>query len=219
MGWRLITMSTACSPLAPGPWLSECLKSPHTAVPIEGSSMRRQENGTAKHAKHADGICASQAQHDAFDVEARQSEVDQQTQPQARRFEIVQALRPMNLVERPDRLQLHQDRVLDQQVHGIFANHDAVIPNGHSMLLRDGKPSLPQLMRQCVFINLLQEPHPQRALNRQSAADDPPGQPVHLALNLRVLSVCGSIFLSYCRHRLAKSLTLPPRLGPRVPAL
>jgi hypothetical protein len=34
---------------------------------------------------------------------------------------IVQALRTMNLVERSDRLQLHQDGVLDQQVHGIFA--------------------------------------------------------------------------------------------------
>jgi hypothetical protein len=52
-----------------------------------GSAQRglsgREENGTAKHAKHAKGGGALQVQDDAFDLKARLAEVEQQAEMQA----------------------------------------------------------------------------------------------------------------------------------------
>jgi hypothetical protein len=46
----------------------------------------REENGTANHAEHAKGGGALQAQDDAFDLQTRPAEVEQQAEMQARRF-------------------------------------------------------------------------------------------------------------------------------------
>ena len=60
-------------------------------------SVQSQENGTAE---HADGSGASKGQDDAFYFEARLAKVEQQAEMRARGFQIIQPLRPMNLIDR-----------------------------------------------------------------------------------------------------------------------
>jgi hypothetical protein len=83
-----------------------------------GSARRgpsdREENGTAKHAKHANGGGALQVQDDAFDLKARLAEVEQQAEMQACGFQIIQGLRAMNLVDRPGHLQSDEDDMFDE---------------------------------------------------------------------------------------------------------
>ena len=50
---------------------------------------------------------------DAFDVQARLAEVEQQAKMQACGFQIIQALRSMDLVDRPGGLQFDEDDVFD----------------------------------------------------------------------------------------------------------
>jgi hypothetical protein len=83
-----------------------------------GSAQRglsdREENGTAKHAKHAKGGGALQVEDNAVDLKARFAEVEQQAKMQVRGFQIIQALRPMNLVDRLGHLQFDEDDVVDE---------------------------------------------------------------------------------------------------------
>ena len=83
-----------------------------------GSAQRglsdRKENGTANHAEHAKGGGALQGQDDAFDLKARLAEVEQQAEMQACGFQIIQALRAMNLVDRLGYLQFDEDDVFDE---------------------------------------------------------------------------------------------------------
>ena len=55
-----------------------------------------------------------QGQDDAFDLKARLAEVEQQAEMQACGFQIVQALREMNLVNRLGYLQFDEDDVFDE---------------------------------------------------------------------------------------------------------
>jgi hypothetical protein len=83
-----------------------------------GSAQRgpsdRDENGTANHAEHAKGGGALQGQDDAFDLKARLAKVEQQAEMQVCGFQIVQALREMNLVDRLGYLQFDEDDVFDE---------------------------------------------------------------------------------------------------------
>jgi len=76
---------------------------------------------------------------------------------QACGFQIIQALRVMNLIDRPRDLQFDEDDVFDEQVDSIFPDHDPIVSNDHGMLLRDGEAGLAELVHQCVFIDLLKE--------------------------------------------------------------
>ena len=80
-----------------------------------GSARRgpsgREENGTAKHAK---GGGALQVEDNAVDLKARFAEVEQQAKMQVRGFQIIQALRPMKLVDRLGHLQFDEDDVVDE---------------------------------------------------------------------------------------------------------
>ena len=76
---------------------------------------------------------------------------------QACGFQIIQALRVMNLIDRPRDLQFDEDDVFDEQVDSIFSDHDPIVSNDHGMLLRDGEPGLADLVHQCVFIHSLKE--------------------------------------------------------------
>jgi hypothetical protein len=83
-----------------------------------GSARRglsdHKENGTAKHAEHAKGGGALQVQDDAFDLKARLAEVEQQAEMQARGFQIIQALRAMNVVDPLGYFQFDEDDVVDE---------------------------------------------------------------------------------------------------------
>ena len=67
---------------------------------------------------------------------------------QACGFQITQALRTMNLVNCLGYLQFNEDDVFDEQVNSVFPDHDPIVSNDHVMLLRDGEPSLAELVRQ-----------------------------------------------------------------------
>jgi hypothetical protein len=62
----------------------------------------------------------------------------------------------MNLVDRLGYLQFDEDDVFDEQVNGIFPDHDSVVSNGHRMLLRDGKPRLAESRAPMRFHRLSQ---------------------------------------------------------------
>jgi hypothetical protein len=82
--------------------------------------------------------------------------------------------------------------MFDQEVYGIFPDHDPFISNDHGMLLRDGEPGLSELVHQRIFIDFLKETSSQRLEHRQRAANDPFGQevsPVLAGIHLRVLRV------------------------------
>jgi hypothetical protein len=114
--------------------------------PAQCGLSDRKENGTANHAEHANGSDASQGQDDAFDLKARLAEVEHQAEMQARRFQIIQALRAMNLVDCLGYLQFDEDDVFNEQVNSIFPDYDPVVPNDHGMLLRDGEPRLAEFV-------------------------------------------------------------------------
>ena len=94
-----------------------------------------QENGTANHAEHAKGGGALQVQDDAFDLEVWLAEIEQQAEMQARRFQIIQALHPMNLIDPLRRLQFDQNVTFNERVNRIVPDHDPIVSNGHAMLL------------------------------------------------------------------------------------
>jgi hypothetical protein len=83
-----------------------------------------------------------QRQDDAFNLEARPTEVEKQAEVQAGGFQIIQALRAMNLVDRFHRFQFDDDDARDKQINGIFTDHDPIVPNDHWMLLRDRESRL-----------------------------------------------------------------------------
>jgi hypothetical protein len=101
---------------APGPmpeqdefcWMHVCPRSAQRSPP------NQKENGTANHAEHAKGGGASQVQDDAFDLKARLAEVEQQAEMQACGFQIIQALRDMNLIDPFGYLQFDEDDVFDE---------------------------------------------------------------------------------------------------------
>src|SRR6516225_4939067 len=76
------------------------------------------------------------------------------------------------------------------------------------MLLRDSELGFAQLVHQCVFIDFLKVPsawstvraQPMIRLDRRLTLSAPASICVFCVL-------CGSIFLAYCRHNLANSLT------------
>ena len=74
----------------------------------------RKDNGTAKHAEHAKGCGALQVQDDAFDFQARLSEVEQKTKMQACCFQIIQALGAMKVVDGLRYFQFDEDDAFDK---------------------------------------------------------------------------------------------------------
>jgi hypothetical protein len=133
-----------------------------------------------------------QDQDDAFDLETRPAEVEKQAEVQAGGFQIIQALRAMNLVDRFRHFHFDEDDTFDEQINGLITDHDPAVPINHRMLLRDGETRLVQLVHQCVFIDPLKEPGFQRVQYRQGAADDLFRQQVNptlVGIHLRVLRV------------------------------
>jgi len=55
--------------------------------------------------------------------------------PQAGGFQIIQALRAMDFVDRTGRLQFSQHSPFNAQINRRFPHHDPVIPNDHRLPL------------------------------------------------------------------------------------
>ena len=88
----------------------------------------------------------------------------------------------MDVVQRPDRLQLDYHGVVHQQIDGVFADYHAVVPNGDATLLLNRESCLTQLMRQCILVHFLDEPRSERIGNRDGTANDPFRQTAELHL-------------------------------------
>jgi hypothetical protein len=98
----------------------------------------------------------------------------------------------MNIVDPLGGFQFDEDDVFDEQVNGIVPDHNPIISNNDAMSLRDGEPSLPELVHQSVFIDFLKKSASQRGEHRQGTANDSSGQevnPVLAGLYLRVRRV------------------------------
>jgi len=102
-------------------------------------------------------LCMLQIPYDSSNLDSRLAEIEQQTKMQSGGFEIVHALRDMNVVERADRLQFDENQMLDQKVGNVLADENALVPHGNGMLLCDDETIAAKLLGQRVFIDFLDE--------------------------------------------------------------
>src|SRR5271165_6262692 len=93
----------------------------------------------------------------AFDFDAKPAEIDQQTQAQASRLQVIEALREMNVVLASDRLLFDDDRVLHQKVHNVFADRRAPVLDDGAALLLHRKACITPLERQRILVKILDE--------------------------------------------------------------
>ena len=121
---------------------------------------------------NADKATASPAQDDAFDLQTRVAEVQQQAEMQARGAKVVDALGAMDVGHRLGGLQLDDHRFLDQQIHRIVTDDDPIIRYGDAALLRDLEAGLTKLMRERIFVHLLNKSSPKCIGDGHSTADD-----------------------------------------------
>ena len=108
----------------------------------------------------------------ALGVQTWVAEVKQQAEMQASRLEIVDALQTMRIVQCFDHLQLDQNRILDQQIHEILADHNTIVYDRGATLLCDSESRRPQLVRQRVLIGLCQKPGRERIENHEGVTDN-----------------------------------------------
>ena len=102
----------------------------------------------------------SQVLEDRLNLDARRTEVGHQTELLSDCPQVVDALRAMRTIERPDGFQFDENGVLDEQVGKVFSEHGSLISDGHSALLFAGKPRFAQFQRQRIFINLFRKSLP-----------------------------------------------------------
>jgi hypothetical protein len=110
---------------------------------------------------------------------------------QACGFQVIQALRAMNLVDTLATFN-SMTTLSSTSRSTAYSDYDPIAPNDHGMLVRHGKPRLAQLVHQCVFIDFLKESSSQRVEHRKGAANDSVGQevnPVLAGIHLRALRV------------------------------
>jgi hypothetical protein len=89
-----------------------------------------------------------------LDLKARIAEIEEQAEPEPGSFEVVDALRAVNRIQRGDRFQFNQNGVLHQQVGRIRTNDDTIMVNCDIVLLLDRQAGFPQFKSQGVFIDL-----------------------------------------------------------------
>ncbi len=72
-------------------------------------------------------------------------------------FQVVQALRRMDVLQPPDRFDLNNYGILDQKVCAVHANDCTFVSDRRRVLLLDRQSGVSQFISQCILINLLQE--------------------------------------------------------------
>ena len=75
------------------------------------------------------------------DFEAWPGKIQQQTQMQSGRLQIVYALRGMRRVQCPAGFQFYDHRILNHQIGDVFPDHDTIVINRDALLLCNCKPS------------------------------------------------------------------------------
>ena len=87
--------------------------------------------------------------------------------------QIVHALRTMGIVKRPDGFQFNDHRSVDHEIGGILPDDNAAVADNDALLLRHRKPARTQVIRERVFINLLEKARPKRVRNGKRTSDNP----------------------------------------------
>ena len=80
----------------------------------------------------------------------------------------------MRVVQCFDGLQLNQEHVIDQQVHKILAHQNVFVAHLGTVLLYGRYAGGTDFIRQCILIDLFQEPSPKRIEHSECAADHAP---------------------------------------------
>src|ERR1700752_3687447 len=118
-------------------------------------------------------VRTSQVLNNPANLQPRCAKIDQKPKVHASGSQKVNTLRAMRAVQRLNRLQFDQDSTFNEQICKIFADHGALVADRYPALLFNGDSGCPQLKRQGIFIDLLQEPAAKRVRHSQRAADDP----------------------------------------------
>src|SRR5436190_1274162 len=114
-------------------------------------------------------------------AESRCPEVHQQAQRQVHQSQIGQHLLGMHRGRALDRLELDQQRPLDQKVGTkSFVENDAVQPDRNRLLALDDKPALDQVMREHGLVNGFEQTRPQPLVNLEPAIDGNRRQPLDI---------------------------------------
>ena len=96
----------------------------------------------------------------ALDLQSWIPEIGQQTQPEARRLQMVHTLSPVDCIQRVDRFQPDQDSILDQQIRPVCAGHHTVIMDRDVVLLRNRQSILAQFISEGILIHFSRMPTP-----------------------------------------------------------
>jgi hypothetical protein len=131
---------------------------------------------------HAELVNASQAVGDAFNLQTRFAEIQEQAELETGCLEVVQALRMVRFLKRPGDLQFDYEPIFNQHVGEILANDDAVVTDPDRVLLGNTQTSLPNFVRQRVLIDLLKESGTQRVEHGKRTANDGPRQSINFIL-------------------------------------
>jgi len=124
-------------------------------------------------------------------TDPRDVEVDQESEAMACQFEVRQNLRLVNRQQLLNGLQFNEQAVLDQQVEPQpSVQMNGAVHDRKAHLALNGKPSLPDLMRQTHFIHTFEQPGPQRRMDGKRGIDYQPGDFIHLFWNLIPLCLC-----------------------------
>jgi hypothetical protein len=152
-------------------------------------------------------LCGS-SQHKALHFK-RLTQIDQKAYAQPGRFQVVETLGAVNVVQFFDCFQFDDHCAVHHKVGGVLANDHAIISDDNTALLLDGKARLTQFVRQRVLIYLFDKARSQRIRDRECTSDDPLRDSGEPAIICSSVFVCGfKLFLRFSRQYLAKSL--PP---------
>ena len=97
--------------------------------------------------------------------------MEKQANGEAGGFQVVEALRNMNVIQIFHRLQFDQHIFFHQKIGYIITDNHAVIPNLNWMLLAKSDVALAKLLRQSVLINFFQKPAAQSIADGKCAAN------------------------------------------------
>jgi hypothetical protein len=126
-----------------------------------GTARTKKEFGTADaHRCTLMDRAASKAVGKSVDFDAQPTEIEQQAQAKATSLEVIDALRGVYAIQRAHCLQVNDDNALDQHIGRVFSNDNIIIPDRDSVLLCHAETCLTQLVRQGVFVDLLEKSDP-----------------------------------------------------------
>lgn len=91
--------------------------------------------------------------------------VDEKCDGAVGRHNTVEGLCGVSSVELADRLQLDDDRVLDNEICHVLTHNYSVVVNGKPVLLQSGQPRLSEFVGERILIDFLKESRTKSVVN------------------------------------------------------